>query len=333
MSIFLFTAGSDTLPEGITRSAAAMERIDPMLIRTHRPQPGDLSYLDVSGFDEEARRKAIAVLRRRCGEEAWGIVDPRGAIEDPAAVFFLGASDYVGPAACLTGVDKARIRAVMAFAGARRLPATAGRGLAAANGPAACSGEIARPVFNGWKSIQPGTVYPFLFLYVSVSAQMNLKTRLGEAGYIAFRDRLRFIIQQALTESDPLLWMETDASALYLVPPCEHNVGSATETCFRMLLGAPLIGYERLCLPFPITFTFAMHYGTTEYAPPGKTGTIVSDAVNFSYHLGAKRAEPGRLTISGEAAALFSTRGFQDLFVTAGSYEGRDIVHSRRFGV
>jgi len=275
----------------------------------------------------------MATARRRCGAEAWGVVDPKGTVEDPAAAFFAGASDYVGPAAYRAGIGKARVKAALAFAGSRGGVPSAADAQPSQSSLGACPASAPQGEFDGWKAVRAGAVHPFCFLYVAASAQTNLKTRLGEAGYVAFRDRLRHQVQQGLAEADSLLWIETESSALYLVPPYAKNAAVATESCLRMLLGSPLLGYERLGLPFPIELTFAMHYGSAEFQPPGKTGTIVSDAVNFSYHLGVKRAEPGRLTISGEIAGLAVPRPLTDLFVPAGTFEGRPILHSRRFGV
>lgn len=332
MSVFLFSRDHLKAPGALLKAAAAVRVVNLEMLKLHKPLHGDITYVDFSGLDDEARRKALATIRRRCAGEAWGVIDPEGTLGDPAMIFFSGASDYLGPAACREGIDKARLRAVQAFAHARRIPAADSDGPVVQNGNPGCQ-EIPRAPFCGWKSILPGTVYPFFFLYVSVSAQLNLKTRLGESGYINFRDRLRALCQQSFSEADPLLWMETDASALYLIPPQAPNVSAVTEACLRMLLGAPLLGYERLYLPFPITFSFALHSGSTEFAPPGKTGTIVSDAVNFIYHLGAKHAGPGRLTVSEEAARLAIAPRFEDLFMPTGAFEGRAILHSRRFGI
>ncbi len=334
MSVFVFSYDHAIAPGAILKAAAAVQIVKLELLRLHKPLHDDITYLDLTGLDEEARKKALMAIKRRCAGTAWGIIDPEGILDDPAMAFFSGAADYLGPAACRIGIDKARLRAVLAFANTRRSTVLDGGSdsLSVTNTGFRCD-EIPQTPFCGWKSILPGTAYPFFFLYVSVSATMNLKTRLGEAGYINFRDRLRNLCQQAFSEAEVLLWMETDATALYLIPPQAAQVGAITEACLRMLLGAPLLGYERLFLPFPITFSFALHAGTTEFAPPGKTGTIVSDAVNFIYHLGAKRAGPGRLTISEEAARLAITHPFEDLFTPTGTFEGRTILHSRRFGV
>jgi len=332
MSVFVFSFDHAIAPGAVLKAAAAVRIVKLEQLKLHKPHQGDVTYVDFTGLDEDARRKALVTIRRRCAGEAWGIIDPEGTLDDPAMIFFSGACDYLGPAACRVGIDKARLRAVLAYSSARRNTVLDCVAPAIPNGDSSCD-ESPQAPFCGWKSIVPGTVYPFFFLYVSVSAQLNLKTRLGEAGYVNFRDRLRTLCQQTFSEAEPLLWMETDASALYLVPPQAANVSAVTETCLRMLLGAPLLGYERLYLPFPITFSFALHSGSTEFAPPGKTGTIVSDAVNYIYHLGSKHAGPGRLTVSEEAAKLTVTPRFEDLFTPAGNFEGRAVLHSRRFGV
>lgn len=335
MSVFLFSTDVDaarsSLDERSVRSGAVVV-LGLEAIKGHRPERRDLSYVDLRGLDDAAGRKAVQSIKRRCSGGAWGVVDPEGAVVDPAALFFAGASDYIGPATIRAGVDAGRYKAVLSFAASRRRGSEAEPKAADEDGPYSGSGCAQETVFGGWKTVRPGSSYPFCFLYATATAQANLKTSLGEAGYVAFRDRLRHIMQQGLAEADALLWMETDSSALYLVPPYTANASALTEFCLRTLLGAPLLGYERLCLPFPLDFTFAIHYGVTEFEPPGKTGTIVSEAVNFSYHLGVKRAETGRLTISADAAGLAIPRRFSDLFVPAGSFEGRAILQSRRFG-
>ncbi len=310
------------------RPVLGIELVDAGAIKSYKPARGDLAYLDVSGMDENERKKALSALQKRCNETAWAVLDPGGLVEDPAALFFMGASDYAGPTVCRTGLDKARIRAALEYFAERINRKTTDGSVSR---PRSCLDDRSEGRFEGWKSVQPGLTHTFLFIHVAVSAHMNLKTRLGESGYRTFRDKLRQFVQQALAESDPLLWMETDAGALYLVPPLARNAEAATEACLRMLLGSPLIAYERFGLPFPIRFSFAAHYGPTEFAPPGKTGTIVSEAVNYSFHLGTRRAEPGRLTVSSEAAPLVVARGFEDIFVPSGSFEGQPVLHSKLF--
>lgn len=347
----VFSGARNAPLAGAARAPAAIETSPLEALKAYRPEEEEALYLDATGLGPDELKKQLATLRRRVASgasqgAAWGVVDPKGAVKDPGRLFLDGAADYLGPEACKAGLDRARLKAALALA-ARQAGGTAGgegRGVSperaasqALGEPTASAcddegGKGAGMAFPGWKALKPRSSYPFYFLYVSVSAQVNLKTRLGEAGYRAFRDKFRQVVQQGLAEADPLPWMETDASALFLVPPLAPCARATIAACLRMLLGTPLLAYERLFLPFPVELTFAMHYGTTEYAPPGRTGTIVSDAVNFSHHLGAKRAEAGRLTLSGEAAGALAESRLADLFVDGGCFEGRAVVHSRRFG-
>ncbi len=344
---------------GASRAPADIQTSPLEALKSYRPDGEEALFLDATGLGPDELKKQLATLRRRAasganqGETqgaAWGVVDPKGAVKDPGRLFLDGAADYLGPEACKAGLDRTRLKSALALSsrqagsqvpgeprGAAKESVARASADARTDGPRAraCAdepGSGAALAFPGWKALKPRSSYPFYFLYVSVSAQVNLKTRLGEAGYRAFRDKFRQVVQQGLAEADPLPWMETDASALFLVPPLAPCARTTIAACLRMLLGTPLLAYERLFLPFPVELTFAMHYGATEYAPPGSTGTIVSDAVNFSHHLGAKRAEAGRLTLSGEAAGALAECRLADLFVEAGCFEGRTIVHSRRFG-
>jgi hypothetical protein len=331
MSVRVFTQDRTLFSQADARNLAALEFLPVDAIKDLRSVPGDLSYIDVTGIDADARRKAIMSLRRRSGDAAWGIVDPLASIDDPAMLFFEGASDYIGPGAIDSGITKARVKAVLAFA-ALQSALNAIVGARADSEPAAAVPDP-KDAFPGWKSAKPGTVYQFYFLYVAVTGQTNLKVRLGETAYAAFRDRLRTFIQQGFAEADPLLWMETEANSLYLIPPKVANVRAAVVECLRILVGTPLVGYEKFGLPFPIEFSFALHRGQSEYAPPGRTGTIVSDSVNFIFHLGSKRADAGRITISTDAASDAITERFSDLFIGGGTYEGRTLVCSKRFNV
>lgn len=330
MSVFWF-ALDNQLPPGFESAHGTVVCLDITELKNHKPMPGDLSYLNIAGQDGNEQRKTMLAIRRRCGQTAWGIADPAGDLDDPAKVFFMGACDYLGPKVFKQGVDKARTRDVRAYTQLRPACDTA-RPPEAAPSPVAVTAAAEAEAFCGWKVVKPGVTYPFHFLFIAASAQMNLKTRLGESGYIAFRDRLRAQIQQVLAEADPLLWMETDATAIYLIPSTTRTGMNVVIACLRLLLGTPIFGYERLGLSFPIEFTCALHHGSTEFAVPGKTGTIISDAVNFIFHLGAKCAQPGRLTISSDVDKSVIPAPLRELFVDAGEFEGRSIMHSRRFG-
>jgi class 3 adenylate cyclase len=294
----------------------------------HFPGPEDISYLDLSGSTEAEGKKAAGQLKKRCGNAPWGIIDPKGTAKDPAQWFFAGAADYIGPAALKEGLNARRFKTAAAW-----------RNAGTAEGPAAKPDEKAAKrgiklpagTFPGWKNIAAGQTIPVYLLYASLQGKTALSTRLGETAYEQFYKKLLAFLHQNFQSAEGLLWMETGKDCLFLVPPKAKCVETAVVSCLRMLISAPQIAIETLNLGIPVNFVFALHYGQVTYKPPGKTGTVVSDAVNFIFHLGSKRAEPGRLTVSAEVPDVTISPKLEDLFVKAGEFEGRGLVHSRKF--
>ena len=293
---------------------------------------GDQVYIDISGLSPAELKKVVGQLKK--GSAFWGIIDPKGAAEDPASFFFNGAFDYISPALIKSGLTKKRFAAALSWAMEGDDPDS---GIEAASSPEReninTSLKLPAGKFEGWKSIRSGTSASFFYLYLSVSGRSNsnLRPLIGENAYNIVKGRLRDVLQQVLWEADALLWIETEGSSLFLIPPRTANIRLAVEAILKMLLNSRLIGIEKLGLSIPVDFTFALHYGQTIYHAPGKTGAIVSEPVNFIFHLGTKRAETGRLTISDNVPEEAIPEGLQNLFARAGSFEGIPIRHSRRF--
>ncbi|MDR2160054.1 MAG: hypothetical protein LBP23_08325 [Treponema sp.] len=331
---------------GFDRKTAAAVRIEePAALGRHNPEEGELSYLDISGLSGTALKRAAALLKKRCGPSPWGILDPKGEVPDPAAFFYEGASDYAGPKAVKT-LSLKRVAAAAAWRSApggpsgtakewRRIAGTYGTAGKQAKEPREAAAKILRlkipsGKFPGWRSVTPGSQQSFFFLFVSLSGA-DFRSRLGEGNYRTVRNRLRELLQHRLRDADALLWMETETNSLYLVPPRIPLIRAAVTASLKTICAAPLIGIEKLGLPFPISFTFALHYGKTIFRAPGGTGTVVSGAVNYIFHLGTKCAEPDRLTISEDIGDGVIPPGLDDLFVDAGEFEDISIRHSRRF--
>jgi hypothetical protein len=330
MNIFLFSSKKASPLKGEQGRTPPAQLLLPGGLAKHRPESGDLSLLDISGLSPAEIKKACAKLKKACAASAWGIVDPKGESPDPAAFFFEGASDYIGPGLIKNGWDKKRLMAALSWRKDGSLETAAPP---AVSGISENGGSRKFPggKFEGWKSIRTGTTAPFLFLFFSLSGTSKIRAHLGERAITVVQNRLRDTLHQNLQESQALLWMESDFSSLFLIPPRAPNAKAAVEASLRMIAGCRLTGIEKLGLSTPVDFTFALHYGKTVFRAPGKTGTIVSDAVNYIFHLGNKKAEPGRLTISAEVGDEAVPDGLKNLFTAAGIYEGLPIRHSRRF--
>ena len=289
-------------------------------------QADDQVYLDISGLTPAMLKKIIEVLNKNTA--FWGVIDPKGAADDPASFFFSGASDYIGSALVKKGLSKKRFEAAFLWAQSRK---SAGSVAVAKEEGKRKSQKLPAGKFEGWKSIRTGTSGSFLFLFVSVLGKSNIRTMVGEAAFVTLKNQLRDLLQQSFKEADALLWMETEGNCLFLVPPRAANGKAAVETALKMILNSRLLGVEKLGLTIPVDFTFALHYGQTAFQAPGKTGAVISESVNYIFHLGMKRAEAGRLTMSDDVPGEVIPEGLKDMFSPAGVFEGIPVRQSRRF--
>ena len=185
--------------------------------------------------------------------------------------------------------------------------------------------------FPGWKKMQTGMNMPFYLMYCSVEGKTPLDSRFNEKTVAAIHKRFVEFLQDNFFGSDALLWMNTGREYLFLFPPKQKCIEAGIKACMNMLISAPLFTLECLDITMPVNFVFALHYGSINYKPPGKTGTIVSDAINFVFHLGTKKAEMGRIAISGELPGVTIPKQLQDCFVSTKDFEGRKIWQSKKF--
>ena len=288
--------------------------------------PDDQCYLDIYGLTQAQLGKALGLLKNSA--VFWGIIDPKGKAEDPALFFFMGAGDYIGPALVKKGLSKKRFAAALSKPDDKKSPKKPADGKAEINKKIQ---KLPADKFTGWKSIHPGKTDFFFFLYFSLSEKSTIRAYAGETAFAVLKKHLRDVLQHYLWEANALLWMETEESSLYLIPPRAANCRAAVEASLKMILNSHLIGIEKLNLGIPVEFTFVLHYGKTIFQEPGKTGTVISEPVNYIFHLGAKKAEAGRLTVSDHVPPEAVPNGLLDFFNPAGIFEGIPIRHSKRF--
>ena len=289
----------------------------------------DQVYLDITGLTPAEIKKAIVSLKRN--ECFWGIIDPKGEAEDPAAFFFDGASDYIGPKTA-KDLSKKRLAAALSWRSSGLLAKAADEKTEKTEIPIPIKKKTFLPgKFEGWKSVRPGTTYPFFFMLVSITGKSNLRTMIGEGSFNIVKTRLRDVLERELWEADALLWIETEYNTLYLIPSKPENGKTCIEAALKMILNSRVITIEDLGLSIQVDFTFSLHYGETIYQTPGKTGKVISETVNYVYHLGARKAEPGRLTISDEVPEDAIPDGLKDFFIDAGTFENIPVKHSKRF--
>lgn len=302
-----------------------------ILPKGYKTRSYDQLYLDISGLSPQELKKAITMLKKSAA--FWGIIDPKGTAKDPASFFFEGASDYIGPDPLKKGLSKKRFNAAFSWAQEKNIiseidTTKENKAFSAARKK---SQKMPAGKFEGWKSIRSGATGSFFFLFISLAGKSNLRSMIGESAFSTVKNRLRDTLQQNLAGADALPWMETEGNSLFLIPPKSANCKAAIEAALKMILSSRLICIEKLALSIPLEFTFALHYGQTTFQTPGKTGAVISETVNYIFHLGSKKAETGRLTLSGDVPDEAIPEGLSGVFNPAGMFEGIPIRQSRRF--
>ena len=328
-----------------SKKEAALKKVFPkdtefvsQAVSKHKPEDGSITYLDISGLSDANYKTALTQLKKACKETSWGIIDVKGVIKDPAALLFDGASDYLGPGFFKTpkAIDLKRIKTASQW----RFLLAGNTGTAAAVKKGTKAGDslprtgIKLPsasLFPGWKNMKTGKNMPFYLLYCSLQGKMPLNSRFGEKVFAQLHQRFIACLYQNFQEGEGIVWMDSGKDCLFLIPPKAKNAETVITACFRMLVSAPLIAVEVLGLTIPVNFVFTLHYGPISYCPPGKTGTLVSDAVNYIFHLGPKKAEPGRLTVSAAIPDGSVPKALEDCFISAGEFEGLQTWHTKKF--
>jgi hypothetical protein len=335
--IYIFTNNEKSLKAIFSKN---VEFLDTPLSK-HSPVDGDITYLDISDSPDEELKKILAPLKKCCHITPWGIIDPKGIIKDTAALFFEGASDYLGPGVLKEKqeMDSKRLKEIHTWrknyiVAAAAAAEEAEKSAVAAPGGAFLKSGIKLPAasaFPGWKKMEVGKSMPFYLLYCALQGKVALDERLDEKTMHLVHKKFLTRLLDDLDEADGQLWMNTGKDGLFLIPPRAKCAEAAIKACVGLVVSAPQIVLETLNVNMPANFVFALHYGSISYKPPGKTGTIVSDAINFVFHLGAKKSEPGRLTLSGELPDVTVPKNLLDLFTSAGEFEERKVWHTKKF--
>lgn len=337
MVIYIFTNNAGTIKKAFPKTA---EFLPLKLLSEHKPENESVSYIDVSMLKGANLNKALTLLKKRVKNESWGVIDPKGNVKDAAALFFDGASDYLGSGFLKSFKSIAPARVKNAVQWRKKQAKVSSGGNKESGSPEAAreikffKSNIKLPPANsflGWKKTTTGRALPFYLLYCSLYGKHSLYDQSDDKTAIQIHRRFLETLEENFLDGDGLLWMDSGKECLFLVPPRIKSIEKIVKSCFGMLVSAPLITLEKLNAKAPLNFIFSLHYGLVNYKPPGKTGTVVSDAVNNIFHLGAKKAQSGRLTVTDKLPDSSIPKSLIDCFFPAGEFEGNKIWHSRKF--
>ena len=277
-----------------------------------------LYYLDTGSFSQA---DIVKLIKSSAGKpnKSIGIVDPTGVITDMAPLFYEGAVDYLGKEMVKNGVASGRIKKAIDYCGKTLKPEV----------PKAPEAKMAQWKLSGdsWAGIRGGTEYTFCFMFIELDLSDNLKTKSGKAHLDAIKGKFQKHIEQVIAPLSGRIWMWMDLGGLVLFP-FDGESCRALLRSFMLVLNRTIISAEVYDFQILITYRIAIHIGNTIYRRRGNTGDIISDTVNFIFHLGQKYAKPGELYVT-EPVFQFIPKGLLDCFLTAGTFEGIPVQRMR----
>lgn len=306
----------------------------------------DLLYLDVSGMPAAQRTRSLRRLLAMNGT-AVGILDPQHELSDPAAWIREGAVDYLGAAVSELKIKPRRFEEVLEWRGTKSKhqvePVSSGASSppTAATRTAATSHIQIHPEFPRemiplpkliptppqWSRIRAGTEHSFAMMYVGLDLGRSVSSD-SRAGMLqsSLKD-FQAALKEEIAPFHGKLWFWKDTAGLVLFP-FDGESGDAVLAAMRIVLSRLFWQAEGRTNYVTKHFRLALDLGNTVYSDGAQRETLVSDMVNYMFHLGGKHAQDGQLVLSEEMLSR-CPEGLRAYFVPCGRFGGKKIWRMR----
>ncbi len=267
------------------------------------------AYIDLSGFTAVQKNKLITFITRQRKFD-FGIIDPENWVKDPASLFFKGASDYI-PKSAITGtISVKRVKEAVSFYSQEDTE---------------YSQDNTEGIFSGsnWDMIKTGQSYTFIFMFIEIDILEEWIANSGKTHLESIMDYFYNHLNEVIKPLNGKIWIKTNYGALVLFP----YSGSATPVIiesFKLILNKLIISAEVYPFKTILSYKIALDLGTTKYLDRGNTGNIVSDSVNYIFHLGNQYIEKGNLYLTNRIFEDIPP-GLMEYFVISGDFQGKTI--------
>ncbi len=307
----------------------------------------EIVYIDAGSGPKDLKR----LIRELTDSGALrvGILDLKNEIDDPAGLFFEGAVDYLGKPMLSSEVASRRLKKAFESSlpgtkaetapkkGRKKTRRKDGAGTAAGGAASKTGTKNKRRTkkkrryesLSGstWNGVQNGREYTFVLLYIEIDLTEEWRTKSGKTHLDEVVSLFHKHVDRVISPLDGKVWMWTHTGGVVLFP-FDGKTCPAIRTCFKLVLDSTIISAEEYPYKTQITYSMAIHIGNTVYRGRGDTGTIVSETVNFIFHLGDKFLKRGNFFVT-DAAAPFIPEGLVDCFGDAGTFENIDVLRMR----
>jgi CheY-like chemotaxis protein len=281
--------------------------------------PDSFVYLDADGMDSRTLKRRLHRLRDRRPFQ-FGIIDAKHSVRDIAELFHNHAADYVDKTLLSAGLTTARIRRVVEFE-----PSPAPR--RANNHVPEHESHRLVPSGADWSAVQDGREYTFVMLYAAIDEAGDLQRKASDGFVSSLRKSFSALLERSFADYSARIWMWKEDEGILLMPFDGEQV-DAIIPALRLMLNRTLINVEEFPQYGEISWRLALHLGNTTYRSSGRTGAIVSESVNFLFHLGSRFVEPAGLAVTGPAQSLVP-EGIRPLLNHRGEFESIHIYTLR----
>lgn len=315
MKVVLFTEAKSCISgfDAISRSKQHdLERFAPAQLKKAIPALGNEAfvYFDITGLSIASVRSRIRTLSEYL-DRRFGIVDRNGTIRDVAEVFHRGASDYVDSKLLREKVTVGRFARVLESAIQPQLEP-----------PILTTPSVSRtfrPSGTDWIDIEDGREYTFQMLYVGLDLTKDVRRKSSDERIRSLRKTVQSILTYSFSSSRGRIWLWKEDDGVLLCPFDGERVTSLLPA-IRLVLNRALINAEQLSFSMSVTWRMALHVGNTTYRASGQTGAIVSEDLNYVFHVGQRALSPGQLGITDHVMTLISPRA-RDAFAEGPVFE------------
>lgn len=299
----------------------SIEYLEPKKVQGYvkKLQSDTLVYLDAADFSLDDLKKKMTLLEKN-DFLRFGILDKQNSVKDIAELFHKGAVDYIGGHLLKDGVTTKRITSVLEY---RPFDESA---------EAECGVREAennwKVVKNGWKEIKTGNEYTFWLLYIELDMIDEWKKKSGKAHIDDVQRIFHRHVESSFTPLNGKIWMWMNQKGILLFP-FDGETCEPILMCIRFVLNRTLISIEEFGYNSTISYKMGLHLGNTMYRDRGKTGGIISDTVNFVFHLGQQHAKDGNLYIT-QPVYPFLPEKIRKLFIKGKKFEDTEIYSMKQ---
>lgn len=274
-------------------------------------------YFDADDIAESTITRRVKALAEK-RPYRFGVVDPSGKVADVSQLFHLSAGDYVGKALLKGQLTPARFRRVDSYAPEQ---------LEDAEEMAPPNSRDWHPSGSTWDGVQSGTEYTFLMVYAGIDQASDLRRTTSEASMRMMRQVFQAVLDRHFSPYGGKMWMWKEDDGLLLLP-FDGKAVDGVIAAFRLALNRVVVQCEEFSAFESISWRLALHIGDTIYRNSGSTGGIVSEDVNFVFHLGERYLDPGDVALTGACYSLLPASA-RHYFEHRGKFESVEVYTLR----